>query len=89
MSLSPLIFFASACNVVASVDRRAAARPGVVFYDHRVATEAIRHDLRCSGGLMPKNALIAEQTEGRHGYLAWVLCRMHCGNRQRQKESAR
>jgi len=63
MSLSPFIFFASACNVVASVLTRAAAGLGIVFYNHRVTPEPIRDDLRCTGGLTPKNALIAKQTK--------------------------
>jgi hypothetical protein len=35
----------------------------IVFYDHRVTPEPIRDDLRCTGGLTPKNALIAKQTK--------------------------
>ena len=44
-------------------DRRGAARLGIGFYDHRVTPEPIRDDLRCTGGLAPKDAFIPEQTE--------------------------
>jgi hypothetical protein len=61
MSLSPFILFASACNVVASVSTVALPpRFGIVFYDHWVTPEPIGDDLRCTGGLTPKNAFIAE-----------------------------
>jgi len=45
------------------LDSRAAARLGIVFYDHWVTPEPIGDDLRCTGGLTPKNAFIAKQTE--------------------------
>src|SRR6516165_10363103 len=45
------------------LDSRAAARLGIVFYDHWVTSEPIGDDLRCTGGLTPKNAFIAKQTE--------------------------
>jgi len=64
MSLSPFIFFASACNVVAGVSTVAfPPRFAIGSYDHRVTPEPIRDDLRCTGSLAPKDAFIAEQTE--------------------------
>ncbi len=34
-----------------------------VFFSHWVTPEPIGDDLRCTGGLTPKNPLIAKQTE--------------------------
>ena len=64
MSLSPFIFFASACNVVASVST-VALPPVLVLYFTTTGSppEPIGDDLRCTGGLTPKNAFIAKQTE--------------------------
>src|SRR5262245_23837820 len=44
-------------------DGGVAACFAVEFYDHRATPEAVCDDLRCTGRLAPKNALMPEQTE--------------------------
>ena len=79
------IYLPSAANSPDIRVSRVAARFAIEFYDNRAAPEAVRDDLRCTGRLPPKNALVAEQTERHHRHLTRVLGRRVLGRKHRRE----